>query len=108
MVNRNFYGSENVAILAPLLECCLMKRQTISPPPNILRMLAKASSEQVVSNLTIQILYMLYVSGLGIRFHITKLGLLKLPMTEKCSQYSVSWLQTVQKGLVKNAIAIHG
>ena len=98
-----------VPIWKTVLEHALMRKHIMSPPSNILRSAGQSFlRKRVVSDLTIQILYILHVSGLGIRFQNTTLVLLKLPMREKFSQSSVSWFQTVQKGLVRNSIAIDG
>lgn len=63
VVNRNFYASENYvcSYLATVLERALMKRQTLSPPSAFSGVLAIASLERVVSDLTIY-LYMLHIA----------------------------------------------
>lgn len=98
-----------VPIWKTVLEHALMRKQIMSPPFNILRSADQSFlRKQVVRDLTIQILYMLHVSGLWVRSQNTMLVLLKLPMMEKFSRSSVSSFQTVQKGLVRNSMAIDG
>lgn len=75
----------SVAIWQTVLKHAFMKTNNISSFQHSQECWQSFLREQVVSDLTTQILYMLCVSGLGIRFHNTKLVLLKLPGMEKCS-----------------------
>jgi hypothetical protein len=77
-----------------------MKRQ-IESLLSILKNTGQSCLKKAVSDLTIQTLDMRW-ERLGTRFHNTKSGMSKFPIMEKCCPCWVSWLQTVQKGLVRD------
>lgn len=90
VVKRHFYGSEN-DVCSPLANCtrtCLDGETTdISSFWLSQGQLAKASSERVASDLTIQILHMLGVSDPGFGFPNSQLVLLQLLRMEKRSPH---------------------